>query len=251
MSEDFYRDRLGDPSLPAADLAQIAGERRDLLAVIAAHPNAYPDLLTWIAAQGDPEATAVVEARAASVAAEAPAPSDFVAGAPSVSPEPGGDAVEGNAVPSEPISGGYGAPAGYPTAQYGAPVKKSRRGLIIGLVAAGVFVLAGLIVGGIFLAQGVVGAVRAEQSSFCSVATSVSNDLADLTFTDEASWQSAVDAFDKLAAAAPSESKTVYQKFADAYQGLLDGDYTPASELTSDDVSQIKSDFSECNISFE
>jgi len=45
-----------DPSTSAADLAQIAQAQPRLWPDIAAHPNAYPDLLAWLDANGD-EAT--------------------------------------------------------------------------------------------------------------------------------------------------------------------------------------------------
>lgn len=37
-----------------SDLQRIAGTRPDLLPDIAAHPNAYPDLLAWLATHQDP-----------------------------------------------------------------------------------------------------------------------------------------------------------------------------------------------------
>jgi len=42
-----------DPSTSAADLAQIAQAQPRLWPEIAAHPNAYPDLLSWLSANGD------------------------------------------------------------------------------------------------------------------------------------------------------------------------------------------------------
>lgn len=48
----FQRDRVPDPALPlslgAADLYQLAQNDPDMWAAIAAHPNAYPDLLDWL-----------------------------------------------------------------------------------------------------------------------------------------------------------------------------------------------------------
>ena len=40
-----------DPNLTAADLAQLAADRPDLRAEIAAHPAAYPELVSWITSQ--------------------------------------------------------------------------------------------------------------------------------------------------------------------------------------------------------
>ena len=42
-----------DPTTSGADLAQIAQAQPNLWPQIAAHPNAYPDLLTWLGANGD------------------------------------------------------------------------------------------------------------------------------------------------------------------------------------------------------
>jgi len=47
-----------DPSTSAADLAQIAQVQPGLRAQIATHPNVYPGLLQWMAAQGDASAPA-------------------------------------------------------------------------------------------------------------------------------------------------------------------------------------------------
>jgi len=52
-----------DPSTSAADLAAIAQAQPGLRAQIAAHPNAYPGLLQWLAAQGDPAVQAVAASR--------------------------------------------------------------------------------------------------------------------------------------------------------------------------------------------
>lgn len=51
--EDFYL--LSLPDTPAAELGRIAADRRDLWPHVQAHPNVYPELLQWIAAQTGPE----------------------------------------------------------------------------------------------------------------------------------------------------------------------------------------------------
>ena len=52
-----------DPSTSAADLAAIAQAQPGLRAQVAAHPNAYPGLLQWLVAQGDPAVQAVAASR--------------------------------------------------------------------------------------------------------------------------------------------------------------------------------------------
>ncbi|WP_273168791.1 hypothetical protein [Actinomyces israelii] len=51
--QDLDADALRIPATPPAELARIAAQRPDLHPAIAAHPSCYPDLATWIAAQGD------------------------------------------------------------------------------------------------------------------------------------------------------------------------------------------------------
>ena len=62
-----------DPATPAADLAQIATDFPVLRPQVAAHPNAYPGLLDWLIAQGDPTVAAVVAARRPVAAPQPPA----------------------------------------------------------------------------------------------------------------------------------------------------------------------------------
>ena len=64
MSEHHgVRSQLADPALPPAELAQIAHEHPELRPRVAAHPAAYPDLLTWLGQLGDPAVDAVLTAR--------------------------------------------------------------------------------------------------------------------------------------------------------------------------------------------
>ena len=59
---------LADPGLPAASLAEIAASQPSLWPAVVAHPNAYPQLLDWLAAQGDETVrTAVAQRLAAGV----------------------------------------------------------------------------------------------------------------------------------------------------------------------------------------
>ena len=65
---------VGSPETTAADLAQLAHAQPSLWALIAAHPHAYPDLLRWLADNGDAATKAVALGRLASLAPSATAP---------------------------------------------------------------------------------------------------------------------------------------------------------------------------------
>ncbi|WP_062301739.1 hypothetical protein [Demequina subtropica] len=52
-----------DPATDAATLHRIAAEAPSLRAAVAAHPNAYPDLLQWLGSLGDPEVDAALAQR--------------------------------------------------------------------------------------------------------------------------------------------------------------------------------------------
>jgi len=54
---------LANGNLPAADLGTIAYDFPELRCQVAAHANAYPDLLNWLDALGDPAVSAAVAAR--------------------------------------------------------------------------------------------------------------------------------------------------------------------------------------------
>lgn len=65
---------LGSPSTSAETLADIARDFPELRAQVAAHPNAHPELLAWLAASGVPEAQAAAASRLASATAAPPVP---------------------------------------------------------------------------------------------------------------------------------------------------------------------------------
>ena len=71
---DELRAQLADPALSPAELARIAHEHPELRALVAAHPAAYPDLLTWLGQLGDPAVDAVLAARQGPTTAPAPPP---------------------------------------------------------------------------------------------------------------------------------------------------------------------------------
>ncbi|MEK8227809.1 hypothetical protein NKG05_19455 [Oerskovia sp. M15] len=68
MLHDEALRAVQDPAVPPAVLAQVAGEFPDLRPQVAAHPAAYPELLTWLAAGDDPAVDAVLAARFAAFA---------------------------------------------------------------------------------------------------------------------------------------------------------------------------------------
>lgn len=62
---EFTASHAADPSIPPATLAEIATHRPDLRAAVAGNPVAYPELLDWLRAQGDPAVAAAIDARTA------------------------------------------------------------------------------------------------------------------------------------------------------------------------------------------
>jgi len=65
---------VADPTASALDLAAIAAKYPSLQAAIAVHPNAYPELLTWLSEYGDDDVKQAVAARQAT-----PDPQDVTA----------------------------------------------------------------------------------------------------------------------------------------------------------------------------
>ncbi len=70
---DFTPERAADPTTPLPVLAQIATERPDLRPFIASNPATYPELLTWMAAFGDPAVHEAI-ARRTNVGTDVPPP---------------------------------------------------------------------------------------------------------------------------------------------------------------------------------
>lgn len=146
---------LRDPATPAARLATIAATNPELGADIARHPNVYDGLLDWLAQYGDAAARAAVAERRGSAGAataeagNAAAPQDnpiVPQGSPIV-PQgnpaaPQGTPVIPQGTPAAPADG-YAAAAPYVGSAPAAPKKKSRKGLTITLVAAGLVVIVG------------------------------------------------------------------------------------------------------------
>ncbi|WP_082608434.1 thioredoxin domain-containing protein [Oerskovia sp. Root918] len=81
MLRDEALRAVQDPAAPPTVLAQVAGEFPDLRPQVAAHPGAYPGLLSWLAAGGDPAVDAALAARRA-------APAGYGAPTPPYAPQP-------------------------------------------------------------------------------------------------------------------------------------------------------------------
>ena len=75
---------LGSPSTSAETLAEVAKAFPDLQARVAAHPNASPELLAWLAASGTPDAQAT--ARNAAATRLADSPPEAIPTAPAIDP---------------------------------------------------------------------------------------------------------------------------------------------------------------------
>ncbi|MDR1188745.1 MAG: hypothetical protein LBK95_15075 [Bifidobacteriaceae bacterium] len=134
---------LGDPNLPAAELAAIAAAQPGLWPRVASHPAVYPDLLAWLRAQG-----------AATGPSAGPATLPAAAQAwPSVERQPYQAAQYGQVQSAQTQSGQYGE-GRYQQAQYGqsaaAPIPsaptatltpaKRKRAVLIAVAAAVVVV---------------------------------------------------------------------------------------------------------------
>lgn len=130
--EELWQE-LQNPSIDPLRLSQIAAEVPQYGAAVAAHPQAYPALLDWLAQYGDPAAQAAVAARRTAPAAPAP-----VVPAP-VAPAP--------AAPMAP------APAAYPAAAPSAAAPARRR--VLGMTVP---VFAAAVAGAVLIAGGGVSA---------------------------------------------------------------------------------------------
>ncbi|WP_062307930.1 hypothetical protein [Demequina subtropica] len=134
-----------DPQTSPARLGEIVQQRPDLGAAVARHPQAYPALLDWLAAYGDPHARATVAAIRAAAAAPvapvafAPEPAAAWAAAPAAAAYPSPVAVADPAAP---------APEQADVDVLGATRPRPRGRMVAGIVA-GVVVLV-LAAGGAF-----------------------------------------------------------------------------------------------------
>ncbi len=112
---------LADPATSAADLALIAQHQPTLRTAVAQHPAAYPALLDWLAALGDPAVAAAVANRRLHDAGPTAAPPD--ASLPDAVPPTVNVATASTAPPNPspwPAAQTYGAPSqGFPSAASG------------------------------------------------------------------------------------------------------------------------------------
>ncbi|MDR1799313.1 MAG: hypothetical protein LBR19_05440 [Bifidobacteriaceae bacterium] len=150
--ETAAREALANPATPAEDLATIAGHFSSLTPLVAAHPNLYPDLATWLKNLGNPLVDAALGAREAREAKEAPAqaaaqpaPEQALAQAwpPEAQAQPAQGAPQGyppELAPAYQAPGAYQPPAQpypqQPPAQYAqAPKAKGGKGKLIMIIA--------------------------------------------------------------------------------------------------------------------
>jgi len=156
MDPAIAQAALTNPATTAADLALIAQYQPALRTQVASHPAAYDDLLTWLAASGDPAVAAAVQARRA----PQPAPGLGAASAyPDFAPHYQGPATPGftpTPYAGQPAWGTAQAPhAAQSTWGVGqvplpaVPPKKKHRGLLIGGIA---LVVVALVAAGLFTA---------------------------------------------------------------------------------------------------
>lgn len=154
---EFTAAQAADPATPAAQLADIATHRPDLRPAVAGNPSAYPDLLGWLASFHDPAIDAAIARRSMPRGAVQPP-----AAGPAAQPTSGygspGQNRFGTPVQAVPAAAGqaFGQGAAHPQGGYGQGTasswelpptpqqpKRSRRGLWIGLGAAGLALVAG------------------------------------------------------------------------------------------------------------
>lgn len=131
---DAIARELATPGLPAERLAQIAAAHTEFHPAIAAHPNAYPGLIDWIAAQTPVQLQAPAQTM---VRDQADAPAQPTGTSAGVAPLP---APPGLSPAASPASGASEAP---PQAE--APAPKLDRAAKIGTLFAGIGI--GVLVG--------------------------------------------------------------------------------------------------------
>ena len=128
VDADYHR--LQAPDLTAVELQEVAARSPQLRPRIAAHALAYPALLDWLAALGDPAVDAALAARSGQVA-ESVAFAATVAAAPVVAaaPTPAPTVMPSFAAPeptATPVMPAAGSNAAYAQPNYQAPGKDRR-----------------------------------------------------------------------------------------------------------------------------
>lgn len=236
---DQTQQQAADPRTPGETLARIAYERPDLRATVAANPAAYPELLTWLGAFGDPQVNAAIAARSAAQGAPPvdgqqpgaaqgwaaqqaqPAPQQ----AWSQQPQPGAAAWDAQ---SSGFSYGAGEP-GVVSYDSGVPGRRSRRGLVVGgAVAAGVLVLGG-------------GAWAAKTLIFDKISGSSTPEEAVVKLVDSAADKDVLALYGSLSPAEVSHLKAQYDSFVtsaentDEYGSMLES-YQAVLDAVSLDV---------------
>ncbi len=165
MATDETRAEASDPTTSPTRLQELTSDA-ELWPLIAANPNAYDALLTWLGENGGPDVQAAIASRGAGAEPTAVLPPSPVASAaPPLTPPPGGAAF--------PPPGGYAQqpPTGYPAPgapQGGAPQGGggSKKGLWIVLaVVVGLLVASGIGVGVWALTKGDDSDTRSDDTS--------------------------------------------------------------------------------------
>ena len=250
---------LNDPNTTAAQLAEIAGSHPELAAQIAQHPNCYPALRDWAGQQvarmqaAAPQRPAAPQQPAAPQAGYPAQPAQ-----PAYPQQPAQPMVPGqpqSAYPQQPAAGGQpqfpgqsaygqqpqqpgyaqqpgqapyaGQPGGYGqqpgfTQGYGtaeAP-KKKKTGLIVGIAAGAVLVIAGGTIGAVALSGGFGGSGGAS-----------SPQAAVTTLFDSAK---SADVMGSLGAIAPSEAELFADTFAELAKIKGEGDARSYDEIMKD-----------------
>lgn len=110
--------QAADPATPLQLLADIAAQRPDLRAIVAANPAAYPALLEWLGSLGDPAVDAALRGRAeASPGERSPAAAGPGGGSDVGTVADGATGPDGVATPGEPVSDGVAAHGSDPGAE--------------------------------------------------------------------------------------------------------------------------------------
>ncbi len=257
---------LNDPNTTAAQLAEIAGSHPELAAQIAQHPNAYPALREWAGQQVARTQAAAQQAAAQQAATAQPAQPAYPQqpSMPAQPAAPGQAAQPGYPQqPAQPQFQGQPAQPGYPQqqptqpqfatqpgAQYGQPgaapagygqqpgftqgygsaaePKKKKTGLIVGIAAGAVLVIAGGTIGAVALSGGfgASGGASSPQGAVTNLFNSAKS----------------ADVMGSLGAFAPSEAALFADTFAELAKMKGEGDGRSYDEISKDlqDAMQIE-----------
>ncbi|KAB1642216.1 DsbA family protein [Gulosibacter chungangensis] len=147
---------VNNPASADWQLGQAASQAPELQPQIAAHPGASDNLLHWLTQQGTPQG----QAAARQALANRGVGGGYGQGAPGASESLG---TSGSVGGSAGAGYGPGAGPGFGDGAGAGPApKKSKTGLIIGIIAGGTVVVLGLVIGGIFIFRGLFAAMDSD-----------------------------------------------------------------------------------------